>query len=192
VKWIVPIMGFRESVSRPTGIERVWRDVRGFADAGLCVITPYEWWEDMRGLAQFIVRNSAVSPRVMVIAYSWGCGAAFATLARECEAMGVEITVAVLCDPVFRSRVFPAWLPLNPLSVSPWMRPAIKIPASVQRVEWVRQDKDFPRGHDLVAEDPASTVIGLGCYVPVGHTRIDNSTEFQSLALREANIFARD
>lgn len=192
-KWIVPIMGFRERTRSETGLERIWKGLRPLASSSTVLVTPYEWNEDLGGLVNFILRNSQGGPvEVMVIAYSWGCGVGFLQLARGAARVGLPITVAVLCDPVYRSPIFPAWFPFNPLSVSRVFRPAIKVPASVERVEWVRQNLDIPQGHNLVAEDPDRTKIGLGRYVRSGHTRIDDSPEFRSLVDYWAHVFVYD
>lgn len=194
MRWIVPFMGFRESDRWETGIERIWKDgLRPLARPDVCVVMPTDWDEDVRGFAQMIQRTSPVipPPEIMVIAYSWGCGWAFIRFAKECQRLGLRIAVAVLCDPVYRSPWLPSWLPINPLSISPILRPVITIPASVERVEWVRQNVDLPSGHDVVARDETATRIGLGRYLKVGHTHIDDSPEFHELAIGWAKQFAR-
>jgi pimeloyl-ACP methyl ester carboxylesterase len=192
-KWIIPITGFRENPRHESGLERIWKNLRPLASASTVVVTPYEWNEDLGGLVNFILRNSPAGPtEVMVIAYSWGCGVGFVKFAREAACVGLRITVAVLCDPVYRSRLFPTWLPFNPLSVSRFLRPTITVPPSVERVEWVRQNLDIPQGHNLVAEDPARTKVGLGRYVRSGHTRIDDSPEFRCLVDYWAKVFVYD
>lgn len=188
-KWIVPIMGFRERTLHETGIERAWKALRPLTSHDVFLVTPYEWDEDVTGLANFIRRNSDTLPEVMVIAYSWGCGQGFIDFAREAACLNLQISIAVLCDPVYRSRFLPTWIPANPMSVLPICRPTITVPCSVRRVAWVRQCVDIPSGHDLVAEDPQLTRIGLGKYLKVGHTRIDDSPEFQELAEMEATAF---
>lgn len=192
-KWIVPIMGFRESAREATGIEAVWKSLRGLLSAGAFMVTPYEWNENLGGLADFIQRNSSCGQgEAMVIAYSWGCGVGFLNFATEAKAVGLPIRYAVLCDPVYRSRILPTWLPFNPLSISPVLRPQIRVPASVERVEWVRQRRGIPAGHDLRAEDPDRTKIGIGRYVKCNHTQIDDSPEFISLANYWARCFLFD
>jgi hypothetical protein len=61
----------------------------------------------------------------------------------------------------------------------------------VERVEWVRQAVDFPRGAELIAENPNKTSIGNGRYLKVGHTKIDESDEFYALAMTWAEEFAQ-
>lgn len=187
-------MGFRETKMAETGIEKAWKRLQPLESADLTIITPYDWNENFGGLARFLLRNSKAwdSAEVMVIAYSWGCGVGFENFANEAKNLGITIRVAVLCDPVFRSRVFPTWFPFNPLSVSPVFRPNILVPASVRRVEWVRQKLDYPQGHDLVAEDPSRTLISAPLWVARGHRVIDDSMEFQELVGHWATLFVHD
>jgi hypothetical protein len=185
-------MGFRESASHETGMERLWKRLRPLADASTIIVTPYEWDENLAGLASFILRNSVGGAEVMVIGYSWGCGVGFENFAREAAAKKLTIPVAVLCDPVFRSRIFPTWLPFNPWSITPILRPKILVPRCVRRVEWLRQSVSVPSGHDLVAEDPERTYIAQPAYLQIPHTEIDDSDEFHCLAERLAVAFVHD
>lgn len=190
MKWVVLLMGFTERLAAPTGMEQIWREVRAEADQDTVIVTPFEWWEDTRGMIDFIRRNSDTPPELMVIAYSWGCGWAFTHLAEDAWRAGVPIRYAVLCDPVYRSRLMPSWLPFNPISISPVFRPPITIPPSVERVEWVRQRKDLRvRGHDLIEADRNKTVIGKGRYLEYNHTQIDESPEFRALATHWVRVF---
>lgn len=188
-RWIIPIMGFRESVKAKTGIEKLWPDLRNLVSPDLCIVTPRNWDDDLEAFAYFVDRASNLPARVMIIAYSWGCGVGFLEFARTAWQLGISIDCAVLCDPVYRSRLLPKWIPFNPLSVSPILRPVIKIPASVQHVAWVRQNQDLPAGHDLVAEDPMVTRIEPAHWVQAGHTHIDDSAEFQALVRSEVFHF---
>lgn len=188
MNWIVPLMGFTESVSRRTGMESLWSELRLMASPSTTVLMPWEWRDDMRSLAEFIARNSiGRAPRVMVVAYSWGAGYAFPRFARACGERGIEIDAACLCDPVYRSRWLPWWIPLNPMSL---MRGAkIGIPGNVRRVAWVRQEISVPSGHELVAENPEATEILPARLVLSSHEHIDESQAFRVLALAEAKTF---
>lgn len=191
MKWIVPIMGFTESASRRTGMERLWSDLRELASRDVTVLMPWEWNDPMKALAEFIVRNSQGSgmPRVFAVAYSWGGGYAFPRFARACSQLGVPVDVACLCDPVYRSGLLPWWLPLNPLALL--RGPRIGIPDSVARVWWVRQDIGLPRGHDLFPEDPEATDIAPAKVLQVPHTRIDDSPAWRALVLSEARAWIK-
>jgi len=186
-KWILPIMGFTETKALPTGIERIWRELKPLDGGNISVCDPFEWDDDVSGFARFMRRNSTGDCELLAFAYSWGCGQAFCTLAEECEALGITIRVALLCDPVYRSRLFPVWLPFNPLSLT--ALPTIRIPASVERVEWVRQVKDWPRGHNPAAKNPDLTHIGNGRYLEYTHGTIDDSPHFREMVYQEAVNF---
>lgn len=180
-------MGFRESADRRTGMERLWSLLRAHASPSCTVLSPWEWKDNMRSLAEFIVRNSNAKPRILVVAYSWGGGYAFPRFARCCDQLGVIIETACLCDPVFRSRLLPPWLPMNPLSLL--RGPRIVVPGSVETVYWVRQKLFPPCGHDLVPADPEATEVLQPKILNVPHTRIDDSPAWRELVLKRAEAF---
>ena len=183
-------MGFTESVNRRTGIEELWGELRKFASSSMTVLMPWEWRDDMRALAAFVDRNSQGLPSVMVVAYSWGAGFAFPRFARECFARGIKVDVACLCDPVYRSRWLPWWLPLDPLALTHGRK--ILLPRNVGRVEWARQKLGMPQGHDLVAEDAAATVIKPAQWIECTHEHIDESPTFRAMVLAAAKRFAEE
>jgi hypothetical protein len=188
MKWLVPLMGFRESAARRTGMERLWAELRRYASPSCTVLSPWEWRDNMRSLAAFICRNSpGTPPRLFVFAYSWGGGYAFPRLAAECDRLGVVIETACLCDPVYRSRILPPWLPLNPLSLLRGRR--IVVPASVQAVFWVRQHLFPPCGHEVVPADPEATEVVQPKVLNVPHTRIDESPAWRQMVLERADAF---
>lgn len=190
MKWILPITGFTESASYPTGVESIWRrTLRPFHADDLIILRPETWGADMRELAIFIARNSSTRARVMVVAYSWGAGVGFTSFAWAAHQLGIQIEIACLCDPVFRSRLLPSWLPLNLLSLFP-IGPSIRIAPSVQRVEWVRQRNSLPAGHDLEAADPQSTQIRRPTILSLPHHLMDESEAFRMLVAAEAEKFA--
>lgn len=186
-RWILPITGFRQSVARPTGLERLWSALRQFSAPDCVVSTPLPWNADMRGLAAFVARNTNGPARVLLVAYSWGAGVGAINFACEAWRIGVEIPLAVLCDPVYRSPLLPTWMPINPLSLT--SAPRIEVPPSVAEVRWLRQQQDSPRGHDLVAELPAETKIRPPVWVNAKHGDIDESAEFHHIALAAAEEF---
>lgn len=188
MKWLVPLMGFRESAYRRTGMERLWADLRQFASPSCTVLAPWEWRDNMRSLARFICRNSPGSlPSLFVFAYSWGAGYAFPRLARECEDLGIQIEVACLCDPVYRSGLLPPWLPLNPLSLT--CAPMIEIPSSVREVFWVRQNTTLPAGHEIFPADPDSTYVAPPLVLVQTHTTIDDAHDWHEMVKRKAAAF---
>jgi hypothetical protein len=119
---------------------------------------------------------------VFVYAYSWG-GGWFAP--RFAEALGLPIHTLLLCDAVYRSKIFPSWLVFNPTSL--WGGAKIKIPANVLRVRWLYQKQDrWLKGHEPVASGPGTTIVsGVECHV--GHSEMDDTPEFKSMALEIFN-----
>ncbi len=184
--WHIPIMGFRQSLSAPTGIERLWWKLRALKGEHTTILTPLEWDQSMPDIAEFVWRWSVPEPTIHVYAYSWGCGVGFINLSKALAKRGIKVSRACLCDPVFRSRVLPTWLPANPMSL--WSRPTIKIPANVQLVDWVYQRVDKPAGHNLVAVDEMATRINDGLEVQAGHSYIDESHAYHNLALAPLRV----
>jgi len=177
--WIICISGFTQHVGEPTGIHKLWLKLRhNFTNA----TTQTElwtwnsrWWE----LAEAIkISRDGVPPRVLICAYSWGAGWGFVRLARELRKRGIVVLGAVLADPVYRSR----WLSFAWRSLIG--SPVVSIPDNVRTVRWLRQRNNYPRGHDLVAQNERLTRIEAAVeLVGVTHENIDDSDEFHSLAM---------
>jgi hypothetical protein len=184
-EWHIVISGFRQSLAQPTGSERLWLDLRSASKPGTC-IQAQQWDDDWQGLANRIRRCSVATPTIRVYAYSWGAGHGFIALANACRTLGLNIADAVLCDPVYRSTLLPTWLTINPLSL---MRtPTIKVPDNVRHVHWLRQRKDLPAGHDVVPADPRKTIVFKPTLLAIGHSQMDNSDEYHTLAKSIAGV----
>lgn len=185
-------MGFTESLSRPSGIERLWGMLRRFSNPACCIHTPLQWNADVRERVAFVLRNSAPGAKIMLIAYSWGAGWAAMAFARELQRAQenkdwfVSIEVAVFADPVYRSPLLPAWLPLNFLTLLGLF--PIKVPANIRRVRWVRQTQSVPRATGLVAEGP-ETEIDSGKLIMASHGRADEHPVFVRMCEDEAADF---
>lgn len=180
--WHILISGFTQDANEPSGTEALWSQMRQLSSAGICVQC-MTWKDDWAGLAERITRTSVKLPRVYIYAYSWGAGHGFTTLADELGKRGIWVRHAVLCDPVYRSRLLPTWLPFNPLSL---MRtPKIRVPKNVDRVSWLRQKQNRPAGHDLKADTPA-TQIDKPILLARNHAWMDDAPEYHDMALRVA------
>lgn len=184
-KWVVPIMGFTENTQRASGIEMLCRAIRQFDGGEVAICDPWEWNEDSKANALWLMRNSSYLPtRILVVAYSWGAGWGFLNLARELQRLGQDIELAILCDPVFRS-------PINllaPLSLTRF--PRIEVPENVERVVVFRQRKNLPRAHDVVAlGSKLETFIEPPITLEYIHQRIDNAPEFHRAAFVEIEKF---
>lgn len=191
---IIPILGFRQKSKRITGIERLWRELRGFSTPERCVYKPLLWDSDWKGEAALLQRNLAPDPLVIVIAYSWGAGWGCMKLA---EALGdlkdekgrpapINVWTAVLADPVYRRPWVPAFIPFNPTSMSRF--PRISVPANVRYVYWTRQRKNRPCGHTLY-ESGDNTWIWDCVELDLPHEHMDDAPEFHAMALDAVRQF---
>jgi len=176
-RWLVPITGFTQELGTPNGFDRLWKRLRNYSSNSVSVVTPQRWRANFDSLASFIDRQSSPSPDIRIFAYSWGCGHGFLQLAKQLRKRGHKISQAVLCDPVYHS-----WL-------RPWRAmlcsPHIRIPDNVERVRWMRQHQNRPRGTDLVADSP-DTVIDSPVILARNHEFMDDSPEFQAIAMEAA------
>lgn len=165
-----------------------------------------EWNSDWSVQAEWIYRLALPeSPRVMIVAYSWGAGFGFFNLARELRDRGVLVTHAVLSDPVFHlgPRWFhtPAGLYLAQMrAYYPYSkctqalvdhrllprRPVIRVPDNVLAVDYYIQKNSPLRGHELVAEN-RSTQIHRHEVSYRTHTNMDDCPEFRQQCREVAN-----
>jgi pimeloyl-ACP methyl ester carboxylesterase len=181
--WVWLFSGFRQSLLALTGIETLWRQLRGLADHETSI--QYRPWDtDPKGVAQFIARNSereidhAVrkDPRIVLIGYSWGGDCAF-DVAVALKAHGLAVCHLVLCDAVHRSGIFSTRFPLNPLSLTRF--PKFVIPDNVQRVTAFCQRNDRPSGHRIIFQgEECSPTWVTSC----GHVGMDECEDFHVAA----------
>tara|TARA_R110000796_G_scaffold17656_2_gene54192 strand:- start:8020 stop:8583 length:564 start_codon:yes stop_codon:yes gene_type:complete len=172
---ILFITGFRETPEEFTGLENVWQTARGFSSPSTWVVKPYRWDCQWGQEAAQILRGMADGGQVVVCAYSWGAGYGFLQLAKHLGRGGARISLACLCDPVYRHRFF--WG--LPLSLTGW--PSIKIPYNVDLVKSVYQRVDRPRGHKLIAR--GETVVEVPVELNLPHKQIDNSRTYKAMCL---------
>ncbi len=130
---------------------------------------------DVVDVAERIAKTQDDSGRetiVNVYGYSWG-GQTAADFARELQRRSIKVQWMVLTDPVlrvsrflfffwlFQWRAFVSWLP-------------IRIPKNVKNVRCFRQRMNYPRGHDLVADDPDATDIPEAVILEADHCWMDD------------------
>lgn len=191
-QWDIVISGWMQQRGADNGSDLLWGKLRRFQSLTRELLL-YEWHDDMERLARRIVRHSDRNevPVIRVYAYSWGAGHAFPRLAESLSRVAdFGIDIAVLADPVYRSRWLPWWLPINALSLT--RIPRITVPFNVARVEWLRQKISSPAGHDLVAEDESMTVISKPVTLNRPHIGFDSAGEYHSMAISAAERpFAR-
>lgn len=180
--WIVGATGFRQDYDRVTGLELLWRKLRGLSRADVCVTTPQKWNEDPEAMAAYIARNSDGKPDVLFYGYSYGVGHFFIRFARALQRYDIIVHQAVLCDGIRRFRF------AKPVSFR-FFRAAVAIPVpdNVEEVDAYYQTEDpLLRGHDLVAEDDASTTIRMKRLDGYNHLTIDEAWPFHGCVLHEA------
>jgi len=174
--WVIVIGGFLQSKGRTHGNALLWRSLRGFSDRHTCVQL-HAWDDDWDECARKIKINSEENPNIVILAYSWGAGHGFTTLARRLGKMGLGVAEAVLCDPVYRPRLWSlGWLAL----LRSWK---VKVPVNVSEVTWLTQYVNRPGGHGVVmglryGHSPEPIVLELR------HTQMDDSEEYHVAAHR--------
>lgn len=183
-RFIVPIMGFTQQTARPTGLEKLWRQLREHSAPDCCILTPRQWDDNWQGIAQFIDRNAAEHARIDVVAYSWGAGDGFIKLAESLGRLPVprSVEMAVLADPIYRSPMVP--FVFRSLLNTFWA-PSIIVPDNVRRVRWTRQNVNKPAGHDLRRTDGSVRGIGWGYIRGLRHEQMDDDPAFHEMAMEE-------
>ena len=185
-EWDIIISGFRQRRGAANGSDLLWAKLRRFQSPRRELML-YEWRDNMQRLATRIARHSdrGIRPVVRVYAYSWGAGHAFPNLARALwDVAEYSVDAAVLCDPVYRSKWLPWWLPANPSALMSW--PQITVPMNVDQVRWLRQSVSRPKGHRLVAEESDMTRIHDPIQLHRPHIGADSAQEYHELALQVA------
>ncbi|QDT39745.1 alpha/beta hydrolase [Stratiformator vulcanicus] len=186
---VVCITGFLQRHGSPySGIFGIWRKLLGHADAVRFLPHLMFWNSRFRDVADTILTfRNGCDLRVVIIGYSWGAGYGAMKLAEQLRRRGVTVDAMVLCDPVYRSRLFATrWLALvGELPISGW-RPRIRVPDNVSRVMYWRQTMAMPRGHQLVAADPEVTKIDDRGLLDADHVNVDNHPTFVNAAVEVA------
>lgn len=170
--WYIIISGFRQNKSSWTnGCISIFQEVETKCDGRVELLA---WNDDMEQMAKFISLISPTTPNILVFAYSWGCGHGFIELAKHLSPL--KIQEAVLCDPVYYSFLY--WRAFL------WHK--IRIPNNVEKIWQLRQEHDWPRGHDLVGKGRIFSPIILN----LPHVEMDNSREFKDLCLNIAKSYS--
>jgi len=169
----VVISGFLQDEGKPTGMVGLWATLHHMVSGPSTRVELRSWHDDWNAVAEFIwrQRTNGNGVDVVICAYSWG-GPSAMELARQLGRRGIAVRHMVLADPVYRLRwalwrVFFRW-------------PKIRVPKNVRRVTWFRQHRDWPEGHDLVAEDRGMTDIEAPTVLDCGHTYVDDSPQFHA------------
>lgn len=167
---IIPIMGFTQTIAYLVGMLKLWRRLRMRSSEDRFICHPQRWcanWAEVADFINVITHNDALGvpkPTIYVAAYSWGAGWGFIRLAKELKKRGLHISKAVLCDPVYRSPLFPfGWLTrLRTMINKGPLAPRIVIPSNVENVWYFFQTQNKPRAHRLVPQKEGYPVIHPG------------------------------
>lgn len=184
--WHLCISGFTQTEGQLTGLMRLCLELGIRHNGPRTRVELRKWNDDWSDVAEFIwlTRPNGASggPRVNVYAYSWGAGWGFTQLAQQLRQRQIEVSSAVLCDPVYRSR----WLSMQWRSL--WGHPVIRVPDNVHTVWSCYQTTNKPAGHPLVADDPSRTRILPAVHVPgVTHQYMDDTRMFFERSLEVAD-----
>lgn len=183
---ILPFSGFTEKREFARGIEDLWVEVLlPMSGSKIIVYSPEVWSQDPRPILAELRRIGV--KHLMLIGYSWGAGVGCIRTAQMARDYGVVINMACFCDPVYRSRWLPHWLPLNPLSLLRGQ--TIHVPPSIKEVRWVRQERDLPGGNNLKPIDGHQTLIHTPITLDTTHAHIDEHYHWKTLVKNAAYSF---
>lgn len=179
--WHIVISGFTQKEDSYNGCERLWEALTAHLSP-TCVVMQKEWDDDFDRLAARIKRCSGDRPTVYIYAYSWGAGNGFVSLAKALREYGIFVEVAVLCDPVYYSRL-PLW---SIRFLGALAGKDIEVPANVKRAAYFIQRVNYPRGSKVVAEDPVYTTITEPVLLALPHGDMEDSQHWHAACLRAA------
>ncbi len=175
-EWHVVISGFTQQSGTLNGCVQIWGELIRLAasrpDARVELLT---WNDNVANLAELISRIAPEieQPIVNIYGYSWG-GMTAANFARELRRRSIDVNQMVLSDAVYRHWFnLGQWRALVP-SIPIW------IPDNVKRVKWFRQKENWPRGHDLRADNPGKTMIEPPVVLQTDHCWMDDHKAFRN------------
>jgi len=183
-RWHLVISGFTQREGRPDGSQLLWSMLRQYDVGGNGTSTALRpWnspWDDFAELI-WRFRPLDAAPEIHVYAYSWGAGWGFPRLASELAKRSLAIDTAVLSDPVYRHPLWSlSWLSLLSL-------PRVVAPRNVREVWSFFQRENRPAGHQVVAADPACTIVHAGQRASATHAYMDDLPAYYQRSLRIAS-----
>lgn len=181
--WIVLSSGFTERLGDSSGTRTLWRGLRKAYIDERTEVRLQTWRDDWQQLAELIFTESKDAangpPRIVFCGYSWGAGYAFVEFANALRVRGLDIGHAVLCDPIYYSRL-PSWLAKAYFALC--KREAIIVPPNVNRITWFRQTTDpWLRGHDVIPRSP-DTFVEFGGLLNSDHSHADDQHQYHKAA----------
>lgn len=182
--WVFVITGFLQSRGTRSRMIALWKQAHDVLNHPEIVVALRHWNCDWEAEAEFVYRLSSTRTRVVTFAYSYGAGWGVPQLAEHLAGRGVDVTRAILSDPVHRHpSILCRWTSLFPGLIP------VSIPENVHHVESYRQSMNWPRAHRLIAEGNLTTItkpIDLG----VPHQSMDDHPTFIGRCLEEVQALA--
>ena len=174
-------MGFTQDTSRESGMEKLWRKLRGTLCLDThCLVHPQTWDADFEALAEFIYRNGGPLTTVNIYGYSWGAGRGAVSLAEALNKRGIQVPRVVLSDPVYHS-----WFRLYRGMFHASMNPPIILPANVWHVDSFYQRQNTPQGTTIVLRNKAGQQTDP-VKLNMTHAYMDDAEEFHARVLEVA------
>jgi hypothetical protein len=185
---IVSFTGFQQSDSYRSSFEDGYFDhVAHFQGRGIITYAPRTWKTNVKVLADQLRRQGV--ERVAMLSYSHGQAAA-TEFAKYAYSIGIYVDLWIACDPVYRPTWLPRWTVSQLLAFQALLKKGkIKIPDMISRTVYIRQEKDRPQGHTLVATGSWQVVELAGVYHSYGHTQIDGAEEWWDLVKKELSVW---
>lgn len=177
---ILSFTGFKQTDKKRSGFEDgYFKHISQFASNDTLTFAPRTWKTNVKVLADQLKRQQV--KRVAMLSYSHGQAAATA-FARYAEKIQLSVDLWIACDPVYRPTWLPRWTISQVLAFRALFKKGrIKIPCNIRRTTYIRQEKNKPRGHELVPVCEDQFVQCAGILHTLGHTEIDESKEYWCL-----------
>jgi len=173
-------MGYRQKEGEITGLEILQDELHQQCENNDSRVLLRAWNDDPSTIAERIWsrRPEEEQPYIVLIGYSYG-GYSSVLIARELKKRGIDVSVLILCDAVWRPYW---WLPSLLSYLQCWK---IKIPENVKRVYAFFQRTNYPRGHQLECNTD-KTVVSTKLIPGVIHRYMDEDKSFHTIAKRNA------
>ncbi len=153
---VIVISGFSQKVSDRTGMGELYCKLRKYASPTHYVMHR-AWKGNFKELAAILDRDRTDEFKLVVIAYSWGCGHGVQELAKHLGRFGIRINLLILIDPVLKR---PGWA-LSPRQAWALTRfGRFKVPPNVDQVWSCRQLNHTPFGRKLRLASKRTKVLG--------------------------------
>ena len=176
--WVVLFSGFTQRSDQLSGMQRLWKKLDVYRRPGVHVALR-EWDARYDRLAErisLLTQDDPAPPAIVVAGYSYG-GETAIRFSEQLGRRGLPVHRLILCDAVRR------WLSRipTPSSLLPWWN--FKIPANIHRVEWFRQNVNYPRGHFVKAIDESVTEVLPEVVLTRAHQYCDDAPEFHEAVI---------